>query len=73
MKKCYNSFIRQFNDFKKAQVRCKVIEATLLYEIFVFCLQFTMVFGQKLDQNLIVPSFRLKFDDVTVTLSLIAL
>ena len=35
-----------------------------------------MVFGQNMDQNpysVIVSSFRLKFNDVTVTLSLIVL
>ena len=32
VKNYYNSFIRQFNDLK-AQVRCKVIETTLQYQI----------------------------------------
>ena len=31
-RKCYNSFIFQFNDLK-AQLRCKVIETTLQYQI----------------------------------------
>ena len=35
----------------KAQVRCKIMEATLLYQIFVFYWQVTMVFGQKIGQN----------------------
>ena len=54
----------------KAQISCKVIEAT-------FCIKFlfsvTMVFGQKMGKILVAPSFRIKFDDVTVTLSLIIL
>ena len=32
-----------------------------------------MIFGQKWVKTLIVPSFQLKFDDVTVMLSLIVL
>ena len=55
----------------KAQFRCKSKEATLLYQIFVFCCQFTMIFGQKWVKILIVPLFQLRFDDVTVTLSFI--
>ena len=50
----------------KAEVRCKVMEATLLYKIFVFYWQFTMIFGQKIGQNPYRSRFRLKFDDVTV-------
>ena len=57
----------------KAQVRCKVIEAILLYQLFVIYWYFTMAFGKKWVKILIVRSFRLKFDDLTVTLSLIVL
>ena len=35
----------------KAQVRCKLIEATLLYQIFVCYWQFTMIFGHKMGHN----------------------
>ena len=54
----------------KAQVMCKVIEATLLYQIFVFYRKFTMLFWHKI---FFVSSFLLKFGDVTVTLFLIIL
>ena len=57
----------------EAQVRCKSMGATLLYQIYVFYCQFTMIFGQKWIKMLIVPSFSLTFDDVTVTLSFIVL
>ena len=49
------------------------MEATLLYQTFVFYREFAMVFGKKWVKILIVLSFQLKFDDGTVTLSLIAL
>ena len=48
----------------KAQVRCKVTEATLLLPGFL---------AKKWVKILIVPAFRLKLDDVTVSLSLIVL
>ena len=35
MKKYYNSFIREFSNELKAQVKCKDIKATLPYQIFV--------------------------------------
>ena len=35
----------------KAQVRCKSIEATVLYQIYVFYCLFTMISGQKMGQN----------------------
>ena len=35
----------------KAQVRCKSIEATLLYQIYVLYSQFIMIFGKKMGQN----------------------
>ena len=57
----------------KAQVRCKVIRTALLYQTFVCFWQFIMIFGHKMGEIIIVPSFQLKLDDVTVTLSLIVL
>ena len=58
-----------------AQVRCKGIEATLYYCIkFLSSIVNSLWFlAEKWVKILIVPSFWLKFDDVTVRLSLIVL
>ena len=69
MKKCYNSFIRQFNDLKStghvwSQRGNKCLSSTGNLVWFL---------SKKWIKILIVPSFRLKFDDVTVTLCLIVL
>ena len=67
MKKCYNSFIFQSNDLKSTGSVYSDINNTTVSN-FCLLLIIYMVFGQK-----IVPSFRLKFDDVNVALSLIVL
>ena len=57
----------------KAQFRCKAIEITLLYQTLVCYGKFPIIFGHKLGQNPYCSIFWLKFDDVTVMLSLIVL
>ena len=57
----------------KPQVRCKSIEATSLYHLCLLLLIFYDFWQKKWVKILVVPSFRLKLDDVTVTLSLIVL
>ena len=57
----------------KAQVRCKSIEATLLYQICLFLSIYYDFWPKKWVKILNVWSFWLKFDDVTVTLFLTVL
>ena len=54
----------------KAQVRCKVTEATLLYEILSYGSNLLWFLAKEWVKILIFPLFHLKFDDITVTLSL---
>ena len=72
MKNCYNSFIFNVRT-SEAQVSCKVIETTLLYKFFSSIGNLLWFLANKYIKILIVPSFRLKFDDVTVSFSLIVL
>ena len=59
---------------QKAQVSCKVIEATLLGIKFLNSIGNLLWFlAKKWVKILIVPSFWLTFDDVIVTLSLFVL
>ena len=50
----------------KVQVRCKVINKTLLYQFFVLVVY--PIFSPKWIKIIIVPLFPLKIDDVTVTI-----
>ena len=50
----------------KAQVRCKVINKTLLYQFFY--IDSLSYIQPKMDHDLYCPLFPLKVDDVTVTI-----
>ena len=67
IKKCYNSFIGQLNDLKKYRLGVKSYCIKLLSSIG----NLLWFLAKKWVQIIIAPLFQPKFDDITVTLSLI--